>query len=302
MAIDFLEFIFDTFAYWVESEVTTTGAPSTSGTQGTSGGGGGSGGGTRPKPRAPLPVVWMTQAQADHLSAVGRAPSVNYADYIGADPVDLAKFSKGPKMPPAARTAKAVIGECTSGESDCVGVGADGGDSGGTCMTNRPGGTVVDNTSGRANGAEACIDKRHDKFDTKAVRPANWVEAVAKTKNLMELDEEDDNPLASCHNIPAVIGGSNTNTANLTPCVNIGTNISGYSMRWIEAFSVAFADAGFTVGYRVVDDYNSGTSTIPNGYSYTIKIWLDAGSPPITFIARVDNAYDDGGDSVNIGN
>jgi RHS repeat-associated protein len=311
----FLDFIWETFEYWVENDlitVNTSGtdtSTTTSTTHTTTYGGGTS------TEAAPKPVIWMTQAQADELSAEGRTKTIDYSNYIGANPVDLAKYSKGPKMTPVADIVNLYMKNCTQ-PGECVDPDSqdDGGD---TCMSNRPDEGAVDNTrpdgngwiaydetseNGRANGAEACIDETHDKFETKAIRPANWKAAVRATNLQMGFPANKSTFLASCHNIPAVMGGSNSNRANLTPCVHIGTNIDGYSMRWIEAFAVSFADAGFIVDYKVTDDYYSDESTIPNGFSYTVTIWGDAGSPPIQLTAKIENEYDDDAIQVNIGN
>lgn len=112
-----------------------------------------------------------------------------------------------------------------------------------------------------------------------------------------------DNVLASCHNIPAVMGGSNTVKANLSACVNFGTNQKGFSMRYVEQISTALAGEGFTLDYRVTDSYSSSKSTIPTSYGYVITAWDPDGEYDFTMRYNVQNEYtDSSGKSTNIGN
>lgn len=80
-------------------------------------------------------------------------------------------------------------------------------------------------------------------------------------------------------------------------------NWQGRLLRAVEAIATGLADEGFIVDYKIVDDYSSSTSTIPAGYSYTIKVWDTAGDYDFTLRYGVDNEYmDDSGKSTNIGN
>jgi len=300
----YLEFIFETFLYWIETEAPTTTTGTTGGTPGTGGGGGGK---TKTTTKVkPKPIIWMTPLQAAHLSNEGHTPSVNYNNYIGTNPVDLAGESTGLALGLVGTLAAgcSVTATCTATTTND--------DNGDTCLSNRPSGDGVENSGSgwieydptgykkRATGAEACITSDHNKFDTNARRPANWAASVRQVKAELGLE---DNVLASCHNIPAVMGGSNTNKGNLTACVHLGTNIDGYSMRWVEAIGVLLADEGFVVDFKVTDDYSSSMSTIPTGYSYVITTWLPDGSDEETMRFNVDNEYEDSsGKTTNIGN
>jgi hypothetical protein len=115
--------------------------------------------------------------------------------------------------------------------------------------------------------------------------------------------------LASCHNIPAVAGGSNTDKRNLSPCLQIGVNINGAynseSMRTFESWAMDQVAPGGprVLDYHIDDQYNYADSgTIPSGYWYVATSMLPNGSDSITKTLYVPNAgYIRDGACVNIG-
>lgn len=132
-----------------------------------------------------------------------------------------------------------------------------------------------------------------------------WTDAKARAATLGFTSDSD---IARCHSVPRMVGGT-ADERNLTPCFQRGANTNQRtggtitnSMRTFETRAGKVMGRG-PVLYNVFPQYNSPSSTIPNGWAMSLHAW-DATTGATTDSARtfVDNRTYGSNGLVSLGN